>query len=509
VPDSAQLERVKERRAGTSGDFVLPEIPDASQPVRGALVPWHDGSMSFRPHKPFAASFVGSGDWLLVLADSGLWLLESETFAVRARVAPLASGDVVAAPDGARFAYGRCEENTCFVDIRTFPDLALVLSVAVDQPGRLRFSADGSLLAVASPARSSATVVSLADKSTRRLAGGNDVNDALIVSVEKDWIAFGTDNDLAVIQNWKTGAMVFNTRAAMEARSQRGFDQNAVAYDPKKDELLVGGNDDAVWRFGAISTGAPVFLGNTGFANDVEDLAILGNGDALVGLDSGSIDVWHVDGSKSSGVGRSAGFVSWGARLNVDSKENVVAVLGGTVLRWKLGEALVRQSPFFGSSHSWDKSYTREDVVLIGTAKDQSFAYVLQRASLKAADPLLVESDPIGTMKFETHSPSVLVLDDGTRLFAGAGPGRMLRVVRLPLGGTLSEPEDAEVPYSFGADLRKADGKRAGYQGGRMAAEIDAKGTRVLSTLQQDERLGWNQKKGGWEACDRACRPVP
>ena len=508
LPEAAGEERIKDRRPGTSGDFVLSEKQAPKLPVRGALVPWHDGSTSFRTHRPFAAAPVGEGDWFLVLADSGIWLLESETMAVRARVVAYGTGDLAASADGKRFAYGRCDATGCFVEIRAFPGMEIAWSMPAHEPSRLRFSPDGTLLAAASARGDSATVMNIEKKTAARLQAGNDVNDALVLSAEKKWIAYGTDSDVAVIQNWETEAFIFSTQAAMMARTKRGFDQNAMAYDPKKDEWLVGGNDDVVWRFGGISTGAPYYVGRAGFANDVEDIVILANGDVLVGLDCGSIDVWRADGSRSEGVGKSVGLSSWGARLSLDAKGNVLAVLGGTVLRWKAGESLVKQSPFFGWSADWEKSYTKSDVVLLGRSEGASFSYVVQRASLKAADPLSVEARPIGEISFETHSPEVLLLDDGTRLFLGKGSDEKLRMFRLPLGGDLSPAQDTSVPYGFTARVLSADGKRFGVESGRVAAEVDDKGARVLGTLKERESLVWSSKKGVWQACyGRACRP--
>lgn len=516
LPDDASVERLRDRTPGTSGAFVLGEIPDVETPVRGALVPWHDGSTRFHPHQPLSATAIGTGNWLLVLATSGLWLVEAGTLAVRARLVKSAYMDVVASPDGSRFAYGRCENKQCFVDIRSFPSLTLVWSAPMDAPHRIRFSPSGSHLAVASTMRDSATVVDVEKKSVHRLGAGNDVNDALILSVDKQLVAYGTDSDVGVIQNWVTEEIVFDTQAAMRARMRRGFDQNATAYDPVRDDWYVGGNDDVVWRFGGVKTGAPYYKGRMGFANDVEDLAILSNGDVLVGLDSGSIDLWRVssDERRKTALGVSVGMISWGARLNLDPKGNVIAVLGGTVLRWKPGDELVAQAPFFGSAVNWKQSYTTEDVVLWSSTKESSSSHMLQRAPLKATDPLSVVARPIGTIKLENQNPDVRTLKDGTRLILGEGPDQRLRLYRLPLGGALSAPEDSAIPYEFMGKFVTADGARVGYQARRVAAEIDGKGARQLATLSESERLVWNPKKGSWEACGweagfARCRPLP
>lgn len=516
LPDDASVERLRDRTPGTSGAFVLGEIPDVETPVRGAVVPWHDGSPRFHPHNPLSATSLGSGDWLLVLARSGLWLVEAGTLAVRARLVKSVYGDVAASPDGSRFAYGRCENKQCFVDIRSFPSLTLVWSAPMDAPHRIRFSPSGSHLAVASASRDSATVVDVENRSVHLLRARNDVNDALILSVDKQLVAYGTDSNVGVIRNWVTQEIVYDTQAAMRARKPRGFDQNATAYDPVRDDWYVGGNDDVVWRFGGVKTGAPYYKGHMGFANDVEDLAILSNGDVLVGLDSGSIDLWRVssDESRKPALGASVGLISWGARLNLDAKGNVLAVLGGTVIRWKPGDDLVAQASFFGSAVNWKQSYTTEDVVLWSSTKESSSSHVFQRAPLKASDPLTVVARPIGTIEIENQTPDVRVLKDGTRLILGEGPDQRLRVYRLPPGGALSAPEDSAIPYEFMGKFVTADDTRIGYQARRVAAEIDGAGARQLATLSESERLVWNPKKGRWEVCSwepgfARCRTLP
>jgi hypothetical protein len=73
----------------------------------------------------------------------------------------------------------------------------------------------------------------------------------------------------------------------------------------------------------------------------------------------------------------------------------------------------------------------------------------------------------------------------------------------------VSAPEDTAIPYTFGSNLRRADGKRFGYQSGLVAGEIDETGARVLGALEDRERLEWSAKKGAWEACARGeCRPL-
>ena len=268
----------------------------------------------------------------------------------------------------------------------------------------------------------------------------------------------------------------------------------------------MGGNDNAVWRFVGVRDGKPpTYVEHLGFGNDVEDIVVRGNGDILVGLDSGTISVVGVDGKRRPGVGRARALSSWGARLALGKKEDVVAVLGGAVVRWIPGTRGVQQSPFFGAVDRWDRHRVKREVLLVGSGS----APPIHRVKLDSPDPLEVESEYLGRAAFKSHSPKVVALSSGAFLIIGRSPGERLRVYRLPPGGRLSGPEDSpDIPSAFLHRLAAADGERVGYSTDTFAAEIDGVRARPLGELRSHERLTWDPERPGWSACAGECRPL-
>ncbi len=510
LPPSAKVERVRQPQMGTVGTFVATPNP-SPEPITGAIVPTAHGpapaTFGFRAAE--AAAPIGAGDHFLVLARPGLWLVESESMATVARLVPNASGDVASSPDGKRFAYGACTRKKCAVHVREFPSLKTVVEVPVKSVSRLRFSTDGKLLAVSSVRHETATVVDVSTGKLHELSCGNDVNDATFIDTAKKWVAYSTDSDATVIRNWETKVPIFDSTGVMHSALGRGFDQNAVAYDAKRDVLFSGGNDDSVWRFEAVSTGAPTLIRYVAFGNDVEDIALLPNGDALVGLDSGTVSLLKPSGKIRTALGTPVPLISAGARLALDRRGYLLAVLNSAVWRWRPGDGLATRSTFFEPVVRFDADYTQSDVVLTANGRGAGFTLVVLRASLNPSDPLDVSTERLGTLKFSTHSPRTIAFNDGTRLFVGDGGNGKLVIYRLPLGKKLGAAKATAVPYQFMQRFVNADGNRIGHQAGSAVAELNATGERILGTLKGRERLQWDTKEKDWRACTfRKCREL-
>ncbi len=535
LPPTAEL--VSEWKPGVIGPIVLPHVPSTA--LRGALQRDADG-VHFRSHTAIAATAIGDQSWLLVLARSGIWLLERATLAVRARLETNGEGDIAASPDGSRFAFGRCVEARCTLEIRAFPSLVAEKSIPIDRPHRVRFSPDGLRIAVASTKKNSATLIDLArHEVVVRHVEGSDVNDVVILPVGS-LIAYGTNEDETVVHDWMTHKDLWRDRPSVRA-SGRGFDQNAIAYDARTDALFTGGNDNTVWRVDGIAAGAPKLdLGGAAFANDVVDLAVLPSGRTLVALDSGSLEV--VDLRRAPGaspvrlpaLGSSVGLISLGARVST-AGDDVVGVLGGVAVRWAPEANVARPEPKrgclgagrttsvppprpratrsdrFSRYDDWTVSEGREDTVFLGTASLSGFTYPVARVPLHPPEPLDVAAQVLGDVAFEMHSPLIAALRDGTRILFGKGKGDAVRVYRIAPGGPIAARVDVDdVRYDFmNNGIHAADGSRLAYVGqGRAVLEVDATSSRHLGNLRADEDLRWDAKRTEWTACSRSCRPL-
>ena len=451
VPEAA-VELVKERRAGVFGPIRMPVDSTTADPtLRGAIVE-EDGKPHFQRHTAFAAVAVGDGSWVLVGALSGLWLLEAGNLALRARLADDVVGDVASSPDGATFAYGRCDEakTVCSLEVRAFPSIATLASVPMRAPSRIRFADDGQRIVVSAIGAERAQIVELPSAKVTTVQEDSAVNDAIVLP-GKTVVVYGTNDDELVVHDYAAGKDLYRTKPTSAFTGGTATrDQNAVAYDAARDLLLVGGNDDIVWRVDGLANGIPTFRDSIGFSNDVSDLAILPDGTTFVGLDSGSMEVVTDPRQARTMLGKSEALSSWGARIDARKSGVVTGALGGGVFLWSSqAKAALKSEAFSTPAIRWEGSEHEDvDAIYVGAPSYGSYSVTrprpVVRVSLRPPDRLDVRATPLGDVVFESGDPVVATLPDGTRTIAAGGARGARRVYRIPLGGALSEP--TEVP---------------------------------------------------------------
>ncbi len=485
---------------GTFGDLDIQTTPSPT------IVGVRDPDGSFRPHTPIAVASVGKsgglGEWLLVLAESGLFLVEGDTLAVRARLFASASGDVAASPDGASFAFGACEpapsgsgKERCGVDVRAFPDLRRIRFAETDAPSRLRWSSDGSELAIASREEASVTVVGIATGKVERWASTGAVNDACFVGT--DAIAYGDDDDTTRVLDRASGRVLLDHLAIIGHRVRR--DQNTVAYDPAHDRLWTGGNDNDVWRYdgprgGGLSAKAAPLVE---LANDVSDFVLRPNGDLVVALDSASLDLVHPSGETEHLLGASVGSVSYGARIAAGRDDDIVGVLGAVVFRWKLGEPHVRQSPLFGRFEQ--TSPLRNAPGYVTVFAGDSIAWIPT-----GGDPLKVTLFDLGRERgdcWAVHDGLVCFRDEPVPVLRGAPAGKPLAELALP----------TRVTGPFKA-FTVVDGFAVATDSALRVVLVDAHGARLFGRLPRGSRIGGtiahDPKTDAWTVDGKAILPV-
>lgn len=478
LPTPAAMIETMSPELGTWGDLTIEDRP------RTVLVGARSSDGTFHPHEPIAAASVGAhGEWILALAASGLFLVEGDALAVRARLFRDASGDVASSPDGLVFAFGTCAGNRCGVDVRAFPDLRRIRFVETDEASRIRFSQDGTELAVVSRSESSVTIVDVATGTTEHYDSTGAVNDACFIG--KRAIAYGNDDDTTIVVDRTTKAKVLDHLAYIGHGVRR--DQNAVAYDAARDRLYTGGNDNDVWPYDGPASGSPRALSSHEFDNDVSDFVLLPNGDLVVALDSASLDVLHPDGTKGSLIGFSVGSVSYGARVSLGKNGDVVGVLGHVIFRWKIGEAQVRQAPLFAHfAETTPLSSDSADYLRIPT--NGSIAWVPS-----SGDPLRVTTVDLGVPAGRcelVHDGLACSKDDPTPEFHGAPTGA-LAFAALPL------PADVVGPLDY---ARVVDGYLVTTDKKRHVIAIDAHHAKIVGDLppgaygiavEHDAKRGW------------------
>jgi len=455
VPEAA-VEIVRERRAGVFGPIRMPVDTKVADPtLRGAIVE-DDGEPHFRRHTAFAAVAVGDGSWVLVGALSGLWLLEAGNLALRARVADDVVGDVASSPDGASFAYGRCDDakTVCSLEVRAFPSLATLASVPMRAPSRVRFSDDGQRIVVSSTGAERVQIVELPAAKVTTVQEDSAVNDAIVLP-GKTVVVYGTNDDELVVHDYTAGKDLYRTTPTSTFTGGTATrDQNAVAYDAARDLLLVGGNDDAVWRVDGLAKGTPTFRDAVGFSNDVSDLALHPDGTMLVGLDCGSMEVMTDPAMARTMLGESVALSSWGARIDARRSGVVTGALGSTVFLWSSqAKAPLKSEAFSPPAISWKGSEHEDvDAIYVGAPSFGAVAVTrprpVVRVSLRPPDRLDVRATQLGDVVFESGDPVVATLPDGTRTITAGGAHGARRVYRIPLGGALSAP--TEVPAAAG-----------------------------------------------------------
>jgi hypothetical protein len=472
---------------GTAGDLSI------ATTHAHTIVGVRDTDGSFRPHAPIAVASVGrvGAAWLLVLAESGLFLVEGDGLALRARLFANASGDVASSPDGAMFAFGACEpapdggKERCGVDVRAFPDLRRLRFVETDDPSRIRWASDGSELAIASRANASVTVVGIASGALERFGSTAAVNDAAFVG--KDAVAYGDDDDTTRVVERPGGRVLLDHLARIAHQVRR--DQNAVAYDAARDVLYTGGNDNDVWVYPGPRTGAPTAKRAplVELANDVSDFALLPNGDLIVALDSGSLDLVHPSGTVDHLLGASIGSVSYGARIALGRDGDVVGVLGHTVFRWKVGERTVHQAALFGSYET--VSPLRDAPGYVRIFDSDAIAWVPS-----GGDPLNVTLMDLGKEPGDckaVHDGLVCFRDEPQPVLRGAPRGKPFADLVLP----------ARVTGPF-RTFTVVDGMGIAIDSALRAIEIDASGARSFARLPRGARptgtLARDAKTGTW-----------
>ena len=398
-------------------------------------------------------------------ASTGLWQHDTKTLAKRSRLVPQPVLDVASSPDGSRLAYALSGGR---VRVVSFPSLGSLASVTVDEPCRMRFSADGKRLALASQ-KDTVTLLDVATGKTHVHDTDEDVNDVAPMPDHPTEVAYASDDDEVAIADVPSGRKVFGSENLVEdwRHGNRPFfsmrDQAAVAYDSITNTLLGGGDDNMLWRIddvrGKPSLRSPIELGG----NVVEIACCAGktaaDRAAFVAIDDLRVRAVALDGRLGPQFGPMMSSVgSFRIRIALLPTGDVLVAPQHALFRWspRAGDVL-RSNDYVGPNAQ--ASALDDDTVFV--ACDRS-GCVVHRASHGPA-AAEAETKIIGDLPAD-YALTILAFADDTRAIAASSSGK-LRLVYLPKGGALEAPIDtkAAVDMTSAMHFARKDGKTHGF----------------------------------------------
>ena len=290
----------------------------------------------FQLHSADVAAPLLDGAWILVAANSGLWLHEGETLVRRARLAPPPIKAMAASPKGDRYAW---VDGAGGLTMAAFPSLKTIARVAeVDTPAKMRFSPEGDRVVIGSHS-DYVTVYNDKGDTVFRYDENTDVNDAILLPGGKE-VAFVSDSDDAYVYDIATGRELFDSAGLYKDHAGRHApyptrDQNAIAYHAPSGELLSGGEDDRIWRYLRFRDDNPKSA-SVELSGNIDDLVCCRDEDVVAGDDSGNIFVVGLDGKTRHRLGPLRLLQYAAIRVDVmpQKEQGVIAVLDGMLLRW-------------------------------------------------------------------------------------------------------------------------------------------------------------------------------
>ncbi|MDC0740728.1 WD40 repeat domain-containing protein [Polyangium mundeleinium] len=498
-----------ERRGGTRGDpSTLPVDGDFERALRGAVLPGEDGALGFVPHAARSVAPVGDGTWFVVASPTGLWLHETRTLAMRARLAPPPVLDVAASPDGTRIAYaiGKPDDKKARVEVVSFPSLAPLASFPdVAPPSRMRFSADGARVAMAG------AYVNLLDITSREshVVGGGS-NDVFPMPGRPDQVAVASNRDTIDIHRVSQPSYeyVFDSTVLMNGyrAGHRGIarDQRAVTFDPVTGILAGGGDDNRVWRFAgerlldvfeldgnvvdvACCTGKAPSERTAYFA--VDNFSV-----AAVRLQDGKVGPW-LAGINTHGT-------DWiSVRLALLPDDELLVSGAWRLARWEPAHRALVVSHDYMAMHFQASVSNRQETLFVGCDGPRERCAVEHIAyAAPAADVATARVGEVSLEKIE----QVIALEGG--YFALIGVKNNHLGVAFVKPGTLPEPP-IEVPGSpptlrKGGHGVRADGAVAFFDLDGQVYEVtrSPRDARLLGKAQRDDpgRVVWDEKAGCW-----------
>jgi hypothetical protein len=476
------------------------ETTDQRAPIFGQLpfiteVPMWRGTVfhstrgpGFGRHFPRATYLLQSGDWLLVHADSGLWLLETETLARRARLNTGAVAAVDVARGGARIAYASCGgqddawRRPCDLVVLSFPELTELHRSEIEYPSQLRFSPNAKLIAMSRGHFSGATVIEVGGQalfSSRLLSSS-----VAAVPISEKRLAYLDDSGRLAIEEANRKEALFLGRPdppVMTFPFKLGMARGSgeLVFDEAGDRVLEVGQSGALTLEGVRGEkphpGKPL----TG-----EELTKSGLRHGASNHSAEELDArfnvkqfryeWHLDGV--------LGFVGRRGEVVGNYRDHIIRVTR---------EGISRSVDFNEGESSQHTSFTKADLLFWHAGIKR---VSVRRAQLGTA-ALDYEPELVGDFPSE-YEPRLLLFPDGARAFIAIDERHHATLVRLPRGGKLAPAEPLPLNGLHSPRSQSAgDGRYAFLVEDGQVLEISAQKTQILVTDGHwPEQLSFDEK---------------
>ncbi|MDI1478861.1 hypothetical protein [Polyangium sp. y55x31] len=487
-----RVDLVPERRVGLRG---IRRPQDEGLVERGTVWAAPSGR-GFGRHVARSLHLLADPEWILVQADSGLWLLEAKSLARRARLRTGAVSAVAVSTDGRRIAYAeytpqpdedglREGEEPAELVVLEFPSLLEVHRSRVMKPVEVRFSPDART--VASAAKNGATVVPLdgrgAPWTTKRAP--NEASDAIaVVPLDDTRVAYLTRFASLIIQD--RGAERFEHQYPLKStdlifiKITHTWSGGDLHYDAVLDRVLSVQDSEAVVvdaaRTESPRLGHPIDV-TAGPVDAMRPYALLRMEEL----------------ARRFPAAENLSFPSDHVRAALGARGDAYFLWGGAVVR--LERDLALRSPDFDDVEEWESSQAEHDIVFTTHATNEM---VVRRVSLDAP-ALDITPERLGAFA-PHHGYRPFLFENGDRVFPIANAADRGGIVRLPRGGSLQPIVwfDAKA-VSFSATTLRAEGRFAFVNPDYDLVEVAPEGVRVLGRIGFGAAVSWNAKKKCWE----------
>jgi len=510
-----------ERRGGIRGEArLLPASGALDGPLRGALVEDEKLVVHFVPHEALSAVSVGDGTFFVVASPSGLWLHESRTLAMRGRLAPPSVWEVAASLDGKKLAYATGPDPglPMRVVVVSWPELAPLAALDSTKPvHRMRFSEDGSRVAIASTRGDAVTLFDIATGKGISIPH-NGPSDAQPMPDAPAEVAVAGDDDALSILDVRTKdrgkAYVFHSGVAMNVARQTIYgmarDQRAVLFDPVTNILAGGGDDNRVWRF-VDPRGRGTTLDVFELGGNVVDVACCTGSSpsertAYFAVDDGRVAAVRLQdgevGPWLSGIDTHGG--DWlRIRVALAPDGDVLVTPNKRLARWEpAAGALVASTDYLGR-HFTKSGESLEGTMYVGCERhgEPQCHVALAKHEAPSID---TQAESLGTVPL-AGAEVVIPLEDGAWAILGNWE-KHLRVVPIFPGSPAATPIDVPEAKDFRAACHalRPDGKAAAVaDDGGNVWEISLRPPRVTRVGRaavdvQFKSIEWSASESRW-----------
>lgn len=489
--DAKLIEVLADRSAPTLGK--LPITPP--QPMWRGTVWQSPRGAGFGRHHPHYIHPLPGGDFLLVYADSGLWVLETKTLVRRARLRTGQVSAIEVSSDGTRLAYAECApanawQQPCDLIVLRIPEFRELHRSEIRFPYQLRFSAKGDVIASSAGHFAGVTVIPIDSNKPRWNTKILSTAVAAVPIGETRVGYISGSGQLAIEEKDREGSLYLGAGdpPVMDFPFRLGIARHRgeLRYDAARDRLIEPQKNGAQ-VIEAASSETPK------------------RGQPLTREELDAIDTRVVRNHVAESLEQRFGNKQFRYGLNVDGVSGFVTAQGDVlglsrdyVVRIS-SDGIMRAADFAQSDSSWKVSVSRFDILYF---YETSGKERLRRIEL-GTSAIDKTPEPIGEFDTQDDHPP-LIFSNGDRVLLRFDKDEHESILRLPRGGTLSAPIPLPVT-GFGkqsTDVVSADDRFGMLTMAGSLLEITREKVHVLTTAKFGARLSFDEKSKCWQIAE-------